>query len=55
MEAVAGIKDVTVSLPNLIGGEEIIQTFFPNLNEAEMAALHASANVVRLVIEQLGQ
>lgn len=53
MEDVAGVKDVTVSLPNLVGGEGIIQTFFPNLNQAETAALHASAQVVRSVIEQL--
>src|SRR5512143_764577 len=26
---VAGVKDVTVSLPNLVGGEGVIQTFFP--------------------------
>ena len=53
MEEVAGIKDVTVSLPNLVGGEGIIQTFFPNLNEAERSALLASAQVVRSVIDQL--
>ena len=55
MEDVAGVKDVTVSLPNLVGGEGIIQTFFPNLNQAETAALRASAQVVRSVIEQLNQ
>jgi L-lactate dehydrogenase len=55
MEEVAGIKDVTVSLPNLVGGEGIIQTFFPKLNETETAALRASAQVVRSVIEQLNQ
>jgi L-lactate dehydrogenase len=53
MEEVAGIKDVTVSLPNLLGGEGIIQTFFPKLNEAETAALRASAQVVHSVIEDL--
>jgi L-lactate dehydrogenase len=55
MEEVAGIKDkdVTVSLPNLVGGEGIIQTFFPKLNETETAALRASAQVVRSVIEEL--
>src|SRR5512144_327804 len=37
---VTGIKDVTVSLPNLVGGEGIIKTFFPTLNETETAALH---------------
>ena len=53
MQDVAGIKDVTVSLPNLIGGEGIIQTFFPKLSEAETNALRASAQVVRSVIEKL--
>jgi L-lactate dehydrogenase len=53
MEEVAGVKNVTVSLPNLVGGEGIIQTFFPKLNEAETAALRASAQVVASVIEDL--
>jgi len=53
MEDVTGIKDVTVSMPNLVGGEGIIQTFFPTLSEAETAALRASAQVVRTVIEDL--
>lgn len=53
MPDVAGIKDVTVSLPNLLGGEGIIQTFFPSLNPEETDALRASAQVVRSVIEKL--
>jgi len=53
MEEVAGVEDVTVSLPNLVGGEGIIQTFFPNLNDAETTALRASAQVVRSVIDKL--
>ncbi|HLF75488.1 MAG TPA: L-lactate dehydrogenase [Anaerolineales bacterium] len=53
MEEVAGVKGVTVSLPNLVGGEGIIQTFFPNLNEAETEALRASARVVRSLIVEL--
>jgi L-lactate dehydrogenase len=53
MKDVAGIQDVTVSLPNLVGGEGIIQTFFPKLNEAETSALHASAQVVRSAIGEL--
>lgn len=52
-EDVAGVKDVTVSLPNLVGGEGIIKTFFPNLSESETAALRASAQVVRSVIDEL--
>ena len=52
-ENVAGVKNVTVSLPNLVGGEGIIKTFFPNLNEVETTALRASAQVVHSVIEEL--
>lgn len=53
MPDVAGVKDVTVSLPNLVGGDGIIQTFFPKLNEAETSALRSSAQVVRSVIDDL--
>src|SRR5512138_2389167 len=53
MPEVAGIKKVTVSLPNLVGGEGIIKTFSPNLSKAEMTALNASAQVVRSAIDQL--
>jgi len=55
MADVAGVKDVTVSLPNLVGGDGILRTFFPNLNETETSALRSSAQVVRSVIEQLEQ
>ena len=53
IQHVVGIENVTVSLPNLVGGEGIIQTFFPRLNETETEALRASAQVVRSVIEKL--
>jgi len=53
MKDIPGILDVTVSLPNLVGGEGIIQTFFPNLSEVETSALRASAQVVRAVIDKL--
>jgi L-lactate dehydrogenase len=53
MPDVTGVKDVTVSLPNLVGGEGIIQTFYPKLSEEETAALRNSAQVVRGVIDQL--
>lgn len=55
MRDVAGVKDVTVSIPNLVGGEGIIKALFARLNETETAALHASAHVVRSVIDQLDQ
>lgn len=53
IDEVTGVKNVTVSLPNLVGGDGVIQTFFPNLNESETEALHASAQVVRSVIDKL--
>ena len=53
MQEVAGVNDVTVSLPNLVGGEGIIQTLYPKLSETETAALRNSAQVVRSVIDQL--
>lgn len=53
MPDVAGVEDVTVSLPNLVGGEGIIQTFVPNLDPNEMESLRHSAQVVRSAIEQL--
>ncbi len=54
-EDIAGVKNVTVSLPNLVGGEGIIQTFLPSLNESETTALRASAQLVRSVIDELDQ
>lgn len=54
MAEVARVKNVTVSLPNLVGGEGIIQTFFPNLNAQETEALRHSAQVVRSAIDALG-
>jgi L-lactate dehydrogenase len=53
MSDVAGVNDVTVSLPNLVGGDGIIQTFTPRLSDAETKALRNSAQVVRSVIEKL--
>ncbi len=53
MEA-AGVKDVTLSLPHLLGGEGILETFFPRLTEAESLALRASAQAVRAMIEEAG-
>jgi L-lactate dehydrogenase len=55
MPDVAGVREVTVSLPNLVGGEGIRKTFLPNLNEKELNLLRASAQVVRSVIDDLHQ
>lgn len=50
---VAGVKDVTVSLPQLLGGQGVIATLPTLLNPQEDAALHDSAQTVREAIESL--
>jgi L-lactate dehydrogenase len=52
---VAGVKNVTVSLPHLVGGEGILNTIMLplTLSKEEESALRASANVVKQSIESL--
>ncbi len=53
MPEVAGVSDVTVSLPHLVGGEGILATLPLPLNEDEQLALNASARTIRDVIDAL--
>ncbi|MFN2145263.1 MAG: L-lactate dehydrogenase, partial [Anaerolineales bacterium] len=53
LDEVLGIKDVTLSLPHLVGGEGIINAIKMPLTEEESAQLRASAKVIREAIEQL--
>ena len=50
---VAGVKDVTVALPRLVGGSGVIETFPPPLSETEQAQLRASAGVIRAALDEL--
>jgi L-lactate dehydrogenase len=50
---VAGVADVTVSLPYLVGGDGILATLPLPLNADEAAALRASAQTIRSVIDEL--
>jgi L-lactate dehydrogenase len=52
---VAGVSDVSVSLPRLVGGEGIITTFPLLLDADENDALKNSAQIVRKVIDELGE
>ena len=52
-DEVAGVKDVTVSLPHLVGGDGIIDTFALQLNADEEAALARSARKIRDAIDGL--
>ncbi|HEY1376310.1 MAG TPA: L-lactate dehydrogenase [Gemmataceae bacterium] len=51
---VAGVADVTLSVPRLVGGRGVLETFPLPLDPAEAAALRASAGVVRAALDELG-
>ena len=53
-EDVAGVKDVTLALPRLVGGEGILASFPQPLSDDEEAALHRSATIIRDAITGLG-
>ncbi len=50
---VAGVRDVTVSMPQLLGGQGVIASLPIALDPDETALLHASAGTVREAIESL--
>lgn len=50
---VLGVKDVTVALPHLVGGDGVLDTFRPNMNEQERSALQRSARIIRDVMDEL--
>jgi hypothetical protein len=51
---VLGVRDVTVALPRLVGGQGVLQTFPLPLNDQESAGLRASAGLVRAALDELG-
>ncbi len=50
---VAGVKDVTVSLPHLVGGTGVLATFPLSLCQEEQEALHNSARIIREAVDEL--
>ena len=50
---VGGVKDVTLSVPHLVGGGGAIETIPVPLTESEQAALTASAQVLRNALDSL--
>jgi L-lactate dehydrogenase len=50
---VAGIHDVTVSLPRLLDGQGVLETFPLPLSQEESARLRASAQVIRQALDEL--
>lgn len=53
MPDVAGVADVTLSLPHIVGGQGIVGTLPLPLEEEEEAALQASARIIRQAIDEL--
>lgn len=51
---VVGVRDVSVALPRMVGGEGVLDTFPLPLDEYETQLLHASAQVVRKALDELG-
>jgi L-lactate dehydrogenase len=54
MTDVVGVRDVTVSLPRLVGGQGVLETFPLPLNQEESARLRDSARVIRQALDELG-
>ena len=54
MPEVAGVPDVTVALPHLVGGAGILDTLPPALSVDEHSLLYTSAEIVRNAIISLG-
>lgn len=52
-DEVEGVRDVTVALPHLVGGEGVLATFQQPLTAEEHAALRSSASIVRQAIDSV--
>jgi len=52
-DEVLGVKNVTLALPHLLGGDGVLDTFSPSLNDQETEALRASAGKIRSAISEL--
>jgi L-lactate dehydrogenase len=50
---VVGVRNVTVSLPRLVGGQGVMETFPLPLDETESSGLRASAGVIRKALDEL--
>jgi L-lactate dehydrogenase len=51
---VLGVRDVTVAMPRLVGGQGVLETFPLPFNDQESAGLRASAGVIRAALDELG-
>jgi L-lactate dehydrogenase len=52
---VIDVHDVTLSLPRLVGGSGVLETFMLPLSQDENSALHESATVIRRALDELDE
>ncbi len=52
-DEVAGVEDVSVSLPRLVGGRGVLATLPLHLSDEENEELHASARTIKTAIEEV--
>ena len=50
---VAGITDVALSLPRIIGAQGVVETLMPDLDDGEADALHDSAGVLKAAADSV--
>jgi L-lactate dehydrogenase len=53
-EEVTGVRDVTLSLPRLVGGQGVLETFPLPADGAEKERMAASARLLRQALDELG-
>lgn len=53
IENVAGVSDVTISMPHLFGGEGVMASIPLVLDDSEQASLKASATIIRNAIDSI--
>jgi L-lactate dehydrogenase len=53
LDKILDVSNVTLSLPRLVGGSGVIETFRPSLTEKETALLRRSARILRQAIAEL--
>jgi L-lactate dehydrogenase len=54
-QEVADVSRVTLSLPRLVGGAGVLETFPLPLSQTEKTQLHESARVIRTALDELGE
>ena len=54
LESVAGMTEVTLSLPHIIAASGVVQVVYPELNAPESDALRHSATIIKAALTEIG-